>query len=244
MWADMDPRSKMFIALCLSSMALILRHYQAAVLLVIFCLLAFYFFGVEASKPARLIARLAPALFFIGMLQISLIKTGEVLWYSGNIRMVTTGGILAAVSMAVRVWTIASCGFIIGSIGFSDFLLAMKAMHVPYELSFMSAMGAKFLPLLSEEMRDSLISAQLRGANLVKMGIADRFRLYSQVLMPATVTALMRAEQVSWALELKGFDPGSSRTYWRRLDMGTSDWMAFPIAVVALALFLVANYAF
>ena len=244
MWADMDPRSKMFVALCLSTMALMLRHYQAAVLLVLLCLLAFYFFGVEAAKPARLITKLAPALFFVGVMQVVLIKSGDVLWYSGNIRMVTSGGLMAALFMTVRVWTIASCGFIIGSIGFSDFLLAMKAMHVPYELSFMSAMGAKFLPLLSEEMSDSLISAQLRGANIAKMGIVDRFRLYSQVLMPATVTALMRAEQVSWALELKGFDPGSSRTYWRSLDMGTSDWMAFPAGVVALALFLIANYAF
>ncbi len=243
MWADMDPRSKMFIALCLSSMALILRHYESAVLLVLISLLAFYFFGVEASKPARLIIKLAPVLLFVGVLQVALIKTGDVLWYSGDIKLVTTGGLYAALFMTVRVWTIASCGFIIGTIGFSDFLLAMKALRVPYELSFMSAMGAKFLPLLSEEMRDSLISAQLRGANLAKMGIAGRFRLYSQVLMPATVTALMRAEQVSWALELKGFDPGSSRTYWRRLDMGTSDWMAFPAGIFALALFLLANYA-
>lgn len=244
MWADMDPRSKMFIALLISTMALILRHHEAAILLVLLSLLAFYFFGVEASKPARLVAKLAPALLSIGVLQVALMKGGEVLWQYGDIRLVTTGGLNAALFMAVRVWTIASCGFIIGSIGFSDFLLAMKAMRVPYELSFMAAMGAKFLPLLSEEMRDSLISAQLRGANLAKMGVIGRFRLYSQVLMPATVTALMRAEQVSWALELKGFNPGSSRTYWRRLDMGTSDWMAFPAGAVALALFLIANYAF
>lgn len=243
MWADMDPRPKLFVALCLSTMALMLRHYDASILLVLLCLLAFYFFGVEAAKPAGLILKLAPVVFFVGVLQIALIKTGDVLWSSGSIRMVTTGGLKAALFMSVRVWTIASCSFIIASIGFSDFLLAMKAMRVPYELAFMSAMGAKFLPLLSEEMKDSLISAQLRGADLNKMGIFHRFRLYSHVLMPATVTALMRAEQISWALELKGFNPGSARTYWRRLEMGTSDWMAFPIAVVAFALFLVANYA-
>ena len=127
--------------------------------------------------------------------------------------------------MAVRVGIIAACGFILSSIGFADFLLAMKSMRVPYEIAFMAAMGAKFLPLLAEEMSDSLTSAELRGADIKRMGMIRRLRLYSEVLTPATFTALSRAEGISWALELRGFNPGARRTYWRRLEMRMSDWM-------------------
>ena len=243
MWADIDPRPKLFAALCLSSMALIARQAGASILLLLLCITAFIAFGVDLQKPVKALVRLAPVLLTVAIIQILLIKSGEVLVSAGNIRIATTGGLSAALFMAVRVGVIASCGFIIGSIGFSDFLLAMKAIRVPYELSFISAMGAKLLPLLAEQMRDSLVSAQLRGANLAKMGLFERFRLYTDVLMPATVTSIMRAEQISWSLELKGFDPGKPRTYWRRLDMSTGDWLVFPVCLIALGAFLILNYA-
>lgn len=243
MWADIDPRPKLFAALCLSSMALMARQAGSSILLLLLSIMAFIAFGVDLHKPAKALVRLIPVLLTVALIQILLIKSGEVLVGAGSIRIVTTGGLRAAMFMAVRVGVIASCGFIIGSIGFSDFLLAMKAIRVPYELSFISAMGARFLPLLAEQMRDSLVSAQLRGANLTKMGLMARFRLYTDVLMPATVTSIMRAEQISWSLELKGFDPGKPRTYWRRLDMSTADWLAIPLCLIALGAFLILNYA-
>ncbi len=243
MWADIDPRPKLFAALCLSSMALMTRQAGSSILLLLLSIAAFIAFGVDLRRPAKALVRLSPVLMTVALIQILLIKSGDVLVSAGGIRIVTAGGLRAALFMAVRVGVIASCGFIIGSIGFSDFLLAMKAIRVPYELSFISAMGAKLLPLLAEQMKDSLVSAQLRGANLSKMGLMARFRLYTDVLMPATVTSIMRAEQISWSLELKGFDPGKPRTYWRRLDMSTGDWLVFPACLIAIGAFLILNYA-
>jgi energy-coupling factor transport system permease protein len=224
-------------------MALMAKQAGSSALLILLSLIAFVAFGVDLRRPAKALVRLVPVLLTVALVQMLLIKSGNVLLQLGETRIVTIGGLNAAMFMAVRVGVIASCGFIIGSIGFSDFLLAMKAIRVPYELSFVSAMGAKLLPLLAGQMRDSLVSAQLRGANLAKMGLLERFRLYTDVLMPATVTSLMRAEQISWSLELKGFDPGKSRTYWRRLDMSTGDWLVFPTCLIALGAFLVLNFA-
>jgi len=243
LWAEIDPRPKLFAALCLSSMALMARQTSSSIILLLLSVAAFIAFGVDLRKPAKALLRLAPILLTVACIQILLIKSGDVLWRVGGFRIVTAGGVSAALFMAVRVGVIASCGFIIGSIGFSDFILAMKAIRVPYELSFISAMGAKLLPLLAEQMRDSLVSAQLRGVNLAKMGLFARFRLYIDVLMPATVTSLMRAEQISWSLELKGFDPGKPRTYWRRLDMSTGDWLVLPVCLIALGAFLILNFA-
>ena len=242
MWVEADPRSKLFAAFCLTTMALLIRQPSSALLLIALTIAALAAFGVKLSAPFRMFWKLLPALLVISLLQILLVKSGRPLVMLGDVRLVTTGGLEAAMFMMARVSIIASCGSILYSIGFSDFLLAMRAMKVPYELAFMSAMGAKFLPLLAEEMSDSLISAQLRGANLGKMSIIRRLKLYVDVLMPATVTAMSRAEGISWALELKGFNPGKSRTYWRKLEMGMSDWMVIPAGVIAFAAFLAINY--
>ncbi|HOA15094.1 MAG TPA: energy-coupling factor transporter transmembrane component T [Bacillota bacterium] len=242
MSVEADPRSKLFAVFCLTTMALLIRQGESALLLAALTIAALALFGVRLSAPFRILRKLVPALLVVSVLQVLLVKAGRPLLLLGSIRLVTTGGLQAALFMAARVGIIASCGSILYSIGFSDFLLAMRSIRVPYELAFMSAMGAKFLPLLAEEMSDSLISAQLRGADLRRMGLVRRLRLYVDVLMPATVTAMSRAEGISWALELKGFNPGKPRTYWHKLEMGMSDWLVLPAGAIAFAAFLAINY--
>lgn len=242
MWSDMDPRSKIFATLCLTSMALLVRMPLAALLLAALTTAALIAFGIDPKGPLKTLIRLAPAMLVVAVLQVLLVRSGRTVLSAFGIGIVTTGGLGAAAFMVVRVGIIAACGYILSSIGFADFLLAMKSMKVPYEIAFMAAMGAKFLPLLAEEMTDSLTSAELRGADIKRMGIIRRLRLYSEVLMPATFTALSRAEGISWALELRGFNPGAGRTYWRKLEMRMSDWMAFPLGIIAFAAFLLANY--
>lgn len=242
MWSDADPRSKMFAALCLTSMAVLVRQPVAALLLSALTALSLIAFGIGPKGPLNALRRLAPAILAVALLQILLVRSGRTVLSVLGIRMITTGGLNAAAFMAVRVGIIAACGFILSSIGFADFLLAMKSMRVPYEIAFMAAMGAKFLPLLAEEMSDSLTSAELRGADIKRMGMIRRLRLYSEVLTPATFTALSRAEGISWALELRGFNPGARRTYWRRLEMRMSDWMIIPLGILALSVFLLTNF--
>lgn len=242
MWVDVDPRSKLFASFCLTTMAIIVKDNLAALLLLGFCLAALVAFQVKISAPARALRRLFPAICAVAILQLLLIRSGAPLLRLSGVTVFTDRGLNAAFHMAVRIGVIASCGTVLYSIGFSDFLLAMKAMRVPYELSFMAAIGAKFVPLLAEQMTDSLMSARLRGADISRMWPVARIKLYTRVLMPATVTALTRAETISWALELKGFDPGKPRTYWRRLEMDLTDWLVLPISAVATAAFLLLNY--
>lgn len=223
-------------------MAIIVRDNLAALLLTGFCLAALAAFQVKISAPVRALGKLLPAICTVALIQLLLIRSGAPLLRLSGVTVFTDRGLNAAFHMAVRISVIASCGTVLYSIGFSDFLLAMKAMRVPYELSFMAAVGAKFVPLLAEQMSDSLMSARLRGANISRMWPVARIRLYTRVLMPATATALIRAETISWALELRGFSPGKPRTYWRRLEMDLTDWLVLPISAVATATFLLLNY--
>jgi energy-coupling factor transport system permease protein len=240
--ADVDPRSRLAVTMCLTTMAVIIRSVAGATMLLLAGIVALMLFGIGKDTILRVIKKLAPVIGIVALIQILLVKGGEpflVLW---NVRIVTSGGLLAAFFMIVRVIMIASCGFIISSIEFGSFLLGMKALRVPYEIAFMAAMGIKFVPSLGEEMRDSLISAQLRGADISKMGIVGRIRLYGAVLMPTTVAALMRAEQISWALELKGFNPGSKRSCWRKLSLKAKDWLVIGTSIGSLAIFFIINY--
>jgi two-component system chemotaxis sensor kinase CheA len=70
----------------------------------------------------------------------------------------------------------------------------------------------RFLPVFSEEFRDTMIAIQLRGVDLKRIPIRDKIRIYAKIIMPVAYGAADRAQKLSYAMELRAFRAMPERT--------------------------------
>ena len=98
-----------------------------------------------------------------------------------------------------------------------DIIQGLIQWKVPYELAFMVTIAIRFLPLLQEEATDTLTALQLRGVNLKKIPILKRLRTYSYLLMPLLTSVLIKARDLSVAMEMRAFRAYPQRTSLREL---------------------------
>ena len=92
-------------------------------------------------------------------------------------------------------------------------------------LSLMMSIALRFIPTLMEET-DKIKKAQMaRGADFESRNLGSRIRSLLPLLVPLFVSSFQRAEELAMAMEARGYRGEAGRTRYRRLSMGTADWL-------------------
>jgi len=110
--------------------------------------------------------------------------------------------------------------------GLEKLFSPLKRFRVPVgELSLMMSIALRFIPTLLEET-DKIKKAQMaRGADFESRNLASRIRSLLPLLVPLFVSSFQRAEELAMAMEARGYRGEEGRTRYRRLSMGTADWL-------------------
>jgi energy-coupling factor transport system permease protein len=119
--------------------------------------------------------------------------------------------------------------------GLERLLKPLKRIGVPaQELAMMMSLALRFIPTLAEEM-DKIRKAQVsRGADFTQGNIIHRARVLTSLLVPLFVSAFRRADDLSLAMEARGYRVGENRSRLRELSLGARDTVA--VATVAMIL--------
>jgi len=171
------------------------------------------------------------------VLQCLFNRNGEPLLVLSGFTLVTEPGFQVAVVVCLRLLIVMISALVVAVGESRDYLLALTQCRIPYEISFMVLAALRFLPMLREEARDVLCAAQMRGLKLKKTGLAKQAGAYISIVLPVVAGAIRRAEQLSIAMEARGFRAHPHRTSMRRLKMQPSDWIfsaAFCIVLAAV----------
>ncbi|WP_172256494.1 energy-coupling factor transporter transmembrane component T family protein [Saccharibacillus deserti] len=108
--------------------------------------------------------------------------------------------------------------------------------------SLMMRLALRFVPALLEEAQTILKAQAARGADYEEMNPREKARLLLSLLVPVTVGAFRRAEELTTSLEARGYRIGAPRTAYRGLAWrGADTWFTLlfallPIAALALRL--------
>ncbi len=125
--------------------------------------------------------------------------------------------------------------------GVEGLLRPFQRLGLPaHELSLVLVITLRFVPLLGREL-ERLIKAQVsRGADFGRGRgwFWQRVRKIFPLLIPLFITALRRAEELSIAMEARGYGGGKGRTHLVRLHLRPADGLAL-IFVVGLSAGLV-----
>ena len=238
--SKLDPRVKLVLLLALSTSALAIKVPLTLLALLCIVLLILLIGNIKPQVIWIKLRGLLGLVLMLFLLQCLFSRSGEPFLAIYGFTLVTESGFQTAVLVCLRLLIVILSALMVATGESRDYLLALTQCKVPYEIAFMVLAALRFLPMLREEAQDILCAAQMRGLKVKKAGLKKQAGAYISIVIPVVAGAIRRAEQLSIAMEARGFRAMPRRTSMRRLRMRASDWIYFAsfCAILAAALIL------
>ncbi|HJQ30164.1 MAG TPA: energy-coupling factor transporter transmembrane component T [Rubrobacter sp.] len=238
----LDPRAKI-LATATLVVGLFLIDTSTGLLFVAAALVAL----VALSQiPARTFARLLrPVLCIVALtvfFQVLFSREGVTLVEWG-IFEIHSGGMRLGFFLALRILLLVSAAGLLTATtapvaladGIEDLLSPLKKLRFPaHEVAMMMTIALRFIPTLGEEAEKITRAQAARGADFSEGGPLRRARALVPVLVPLTVGAFRRADELAEAMESRGYRGGEGRTRFRELRFRARDALALVVTLLVL----------
>ena len=198
---------------------------------------------IPAGAFLRFFKPVAPLVALTALFQLLFSREGDLLFGWGFVQ-VRGGGVELAVLLAFRILLlVAAAGLLTATTaplsladGIEDLLSPLKKLRFPaHEVAMMTSIALRFVPTLSEEAARITTAQAARGADFTGGGLLRRARAMLPVLVPLTVGAFRRADELAEAMESRGYRGGEGRTRYRELRFRPCDVLAPLVALLILA---------
>ena len=238
----LDPRAKI-LAVAVLVLGLFLVNSVTGFVLVAAALAA----GVFASRvPAKVFLRLLRPVLFIAALtalfQVFFSREGPVLLQWGFLE-VHEGGLRMGFLLALRILLLVSAAGLLTATtapvtladGIEDLLSPLKKLRFPaHEVAMMMTIALRFIPTLQQEAQKIMKAQAARGAEFDDGGLTRRAKALVPVLVPLTVGAFRRADELAEAMESRGYRGGEGRTRYRELHFRVRDALVLIAATLVI----------
>ncbi len=196
-------------------------------------------FGVDFKKHAKALKRLFYLIVGIAMVQSIFSQAGREIITLGGFHILTSYGLEKGLAFVLRIMIIVFSASLLATSNAREIIQGFVQWGMPYELAFMVATAIRFLPIMTQEIKDSLTAIQLRGMELDKIPIKKRLHIYSYLFTPIILGSLWKAEKLSMSIEMRGFRAYNTRTSYMTLKMSSLDYVISSISLVSALLFAV-----
>lgn len=237
----LDPRIKLLILAVASTLAVVSSDIPRMLALLALVLIVLLLGGVGPSPMLRQTRHLLGMIGAIFLLQCLFVRGGAPLLSAGGLTLVTVGGLETAALVAIRLVIILLSALIVLTGDSRDYLLALTQIKVPYEIAFMVLAALRFIPLIRQQATDVLYAVQMRGVRLKKTSLRNKAAVYISVMVPIAAGAIRRSEQMSIAMEARGFRALPCRSSMRSLRLKARDLIyaaVFLVLAAAIVVFL------
>jgi energy-coupling factor transport system permease protein len=187
-------------------------------------------------KPVALIVSLTV------IFQVFFSREGATLLEWGFLE-VHEGGLVRGLFLALRILLLVSTAALLTATtapvkladGIEDLLSPLKRLRFPaHELAMMITIALRFIPTLHEEAQKITRAQAARGADFSEGGPVKRARELLPVLIPLTIGAFQRADELAEAMESRGYRGGNGRTRYRELRFRARDALALVTAALVV----------
>lgn len=119
--------------------------------------------------------------------------------------------------------------------GFEWYMTPLKLIKFPvHEIAMILSITLRFIPTLLEETKRIKKAQESRGANFDGWNIFRKIGQVVSLIIPLFVSAIDRSEELSNAMEVKGYDPKGKRTRYHILKFGFRDLLSL---IIGLSIF-------
>ena len=135
--------------------------------------------------------------------------------------------------MALRLETFLAAGFLfLATTTIEEFAYALASVGLPYRVGFVITLAFRLVPVFLDAALTVRDAQRCRGLDFTHGSARQRLTRYVPVVVPVFIGGLRRADQMAFALEVRGFSSGRVRTSLPRAGLGFAD---APLIVVVAA---------
>jgi energy-coupling factor transport system permease protein len=236
----MDPRAKVACALVIC-IAVFFVQTPAQLAFGLVCALAMAALSrVPVRELVRSIRPLVTILFVLGIFNLLLVRSGEVL-VSASPLLITTDGVRAALLYPLRmVIAIVAVAVLLLTTTPSQLTDALDSALSPlahiglpgHEIAMVFALMLRFVPTLADEASAIVDAQTVRGAAVGEGSLGKRIRSIIPILVALLASAAHHADGLSRALDARCYVGGAARSRWHPLHYSARD-AAAALATVA-----------
>ncbi|SHK23255.1 energy-coupling factor transporter transmembrane component T family protein [Paramaledivibacter caminithermalis] len=229
---SLDPRTKLIIVISISSLSVFIQDLRYLIIILAIAILVSKILGSEIFTVLKKLRRMLGVFIAMIIVQSLFIKGGNPLIMIGKFTLLTDIGIFRASEFLLRISIILVSATILMTSTSREILQGLVEWKIPYEIAFMVSVAIRFLPLLGEELQDTLTAIQLRGIDMDKLSIKEKIKLYSHIFTPVVAGAIVKSQRLSIAMECRGFRAYNKRTSYIKLKMNTKDYLISTASII------------
>ncbi|NLP37098.1 MAG: energy-coupling factor transporter transmembrane protein EcfT [Firmicutes bacterium] len=235
----LDPRTKLVMVLTVSSLAVLITNLYLLILVQIIAVATVTAAGGSILDMLKKLKKFLLIFVVIVFVQSIFTKGGQPLWQVMNFTIISDLGLFRGLQMILRFFIIISSASIMTTSTPREIIQGLVQCKIPYEMAFMVTIAIRFLPILRDEANDILTAIQLRGINLRQIPLLKRLKTYSYLLMPMITSVLLKAQELSIAMELRAFRAYPQRTSLRVLKMQRLDYLVMAVCILVFLIIMV-----
>lgn len=234
----LDPRTIMMTALCISILAIMYRDISILFGLLIISVILSSVLGADLCGLIYRFRKFLSLIVMITFIQSIFAPSGKVLISVFDIPVLTVGGIVMGIAIFLRITVLMVSGAGLATCGGRELVQGLIQIKIPYEVAFMVYIGIRFIPLLTEEIKDSLTAIRLRGVDIENIPVSSRIKVYTYLFTPIITGTIVRAQNISIAMEMRGFRAFPKRTSHFELTFGHLDYVLLILCPLLTILFI------
>lgn len=235
-YKPLDPRTKLIIVISISSLSVLIRDLRYLALIFAISIIISKLLKSEVLIVFKKLRRLFRLFIAITIMQSFFVKGGTSIISIGEVAIFTDIGLFRALEFLFRISIIMISAAMLMTSTSREVLQGLIEWKIPYEIAFMVSVAIRFLPLLSEELEDTLTAIKLRGIDIDRLPIRKKIQIYSYIFTPVVVGGIVKAKRLSIAMEARGFRAFNHRTSYRKLRLGKKDYLISSISIMASVL--------
>ena len=244
----LDPRAKLLFTLVFIVAAFVCNNFVS----LFFCFVVSAMIIASSKIPLKTVTKgLKPIILIVvitSVLQIAYVKTGVVLIDVWNIQ-ITSGGILTAVFMALRISLLIVMSTMLTyttsptalTNGLDHVFAPFNKIGIDFHtVTMIMTIALRFIPTLIEEV-DKIMSAQKsRGANFEQGSLIKRAKALIPLFIPLLFNSIRRAYELANAMTCRCYNGGKGKTTMNALKYSSRDYFAtvFSFAVIGVVILL------
>ncbi len=248
----LDARVKMLVTLLFVIAIFFIKSYFG------FMLTAVILIGIVllAKLPMMSVLKSVKGVMFIilftAILNLFLIKKGEVLW-SWKIFTITKDGVHTTIKMVLRLVLLISGASLLSltttpvalADGVESLMSPLKLIKVPVrDIAMIMSIALRFIPTLFEETNKIISAQKARGASFDTGGLFARAKAMLPVLIPLFVNSFRRADELAFAMDARCYNATDNRTKMKKAKFGVGDAFALLFIISYFVLILLERYYF
>ncbi|TNK82434.1 energy-coupling factor transporter transmembrane protein EcfT [Mycoplasmopsis pullorum] len=123
-----------------------------------------------------------------------------------------------------------------------DLLLPLKLFFVPVHIiAMIISISLRFIPTLLDEANRIVKAQTSRGVDFKNGKIKEKVVAFTTLIIPLFVSSFSKAEDLSNAMETRGYNPYKKRTRYRKLQFGLGDALVL-LWLILLTSFIIINH--